>query len=303
MEPCKYVLAGDETAENLRLSTILKRVFGKANVARILELRHLDPVLREHQNSPIVVCFDLFSFDLLEATAEVDRVRTAHPKVVFNLYLDPNEYRQRAVEIPLAWRARFDHYFKLFKEPAEVEYEPIVRASLRPSRDEALQNLTHDPVRLTPAFQKGLFGSVATNGTEMNAPTAFVSYARNDWPGFVSRLVADLTAGAHRVWVDQNFVVGGDDWMDAIGEALQECDTLLLVLSPEAVSSRYVKMEYRYFFNQGKPIIPILYRPVDRMPFELATLQYVDFARADRVNAYSTLVDLLSRRTEPRVGS
>lgn len=88
--------------------------------------------------------------------------------------------------------------------------------------------------------------------------------------------------------------------MDAIGEALQVCDTLLLVLSPDALGSRYVKMEYRYFFRQGKPIIPIVYRQVDRMPFELATLHYIDFAQGDRAKAYSMLVDILSRRrTEP----
>src|SRR5207247_1909077 len=88
----------------------------------------------------------------------------------------------------------------------------------------------------------------------------------------------------------------GADWMDAIGEALPVCDTLLIVLSPDALGSKYVKMEYRYFFRQGKPIIPIVYHHVDRMPFELATLHYIDFAQGDRTRAYSALVDILSRR-------
>jgi hypothetical protein len=210
--------------------------------------------------------------------------------------VDPDEYRRRIDEIPAPWQERFRHYSKTFKEGPDVEYEPIVRASLRASHRRAVYNVTHEPIRLTPVFQKGLLGPEAAGGPAPNLPTVFVSYSRTDWNGFVAGLVADLTRGAHRVWVDQSYVVGGDDWMDAIGEALQVCDTLLLVLSPDALSSKYVKMEYRYFFHQGKPIIPIVYRHVERMPFELASLQYIDFVQGDRTAAYSTLVEILSRR-------
>ena len=69
----------------------------------------------------------------------------------------------------------------------------------------------------------------------------------------------------------------------------------MLVLSPEALSSKYVKMEYRYFFRQEKPIIPILYRQVSEMPFELAMLHYIDFTQGDRARPYSMLLDILSR--------
>ncbi len=128
-----------------------------------------------------------------------------------------------------------------------------------------------------------------------NMPTAFVSYSRNDWQDFVAGLVSDLAQQSQKVWVDQNYIVGGDDWMDAIGEALDVCDTLLLLLSPDALNSKYVKMEYRYFFRQGKPIIPILLRQVAHMPFELATLHYIDFTQGDRAKSYSMLFGILSR--------
>jgi hypothetical protein len=131
-------------------------------------------------------------------------------------------------------------------------------------------------------------------------PTVFISYSKNDWQGFVAGLVSELARESQKVWIDQNYIIGGDDWMDAIGDALQVCDTLLLVLSPEALTSRYVKMEYRYFFRQEKPIIPILYRQVDKMPFELATLHYIDFTQGDRAKSYSTLLSILSRPRAPR---
>jgi hypothetical protein len=295
MEACKYVLVGDENSDNLRLSQILRRAYGEENVARFLELQYLEPFLVTHQGAPIVVCLDLFSFDLKEVTAAVGHIRDTYPTVVFNLYLDQDEYRRRSNELSGYWQDRFRHYFKTFKEGPDVEYEPIARGSLRPSEYEARLNLAHEPIRLTPAFKKGLVEPDASAERALTMPTAFISYSRNDWQGFVAGLVSDLTKGSQKVWVDQNYIAGGDDWMDAIGEALQVCDALLLVLSPDALNSKYVKMEYRYFFRQGKPIIPVLYRQVAQMPFELATLHYIDFTQGDRAKSYSTLVGILSR--------
>jgi hypothetical protein len=233
---------------------------------------------------------------LAEATATVGHIRATYPQVVLNLYQDEDEYSRRAGDLPGDWQGRFRHYFKTFKEGSDVEYEPIVRGSLRPSQNEAVYNMTHEPIRLTPVFKRGLAGPVTDAEPPPNVPTAFISYSRNDWPDFVAGLVSDLTRESQQVWVDQNYIVGGDDWLDAIGEALQVCDTLLLVLSPDALNSKYVKMEYRYFFRQEKPIIPVLYRQVARMPFELATIHYVDFTQGDRAKSYATLLSVLSRR-------
>jgi len=299
MEPCKYVLVGVESTANLRLSQILKQAYGKENVARFLEFQYLERFLGNNPASPIVVCLDLFGFDLKEATETVAHIRNAYPKVVINLYLDQDEYRRRNHELPEQWQDRFRHYFKTFKEDTDVEFEPIVRGSLRPSQNEAMHNMAFDPIRLTPVFKKGLIGPEASVDQPPDTPTAFISYARNDWQGFVAGLASDLARESQKVWIDQNYIVGGDDWMDAIGDALEVCDTLLLVLSPEALTSRYVKMEYRYFFRQEKPIIPILYRQVDKMPFELATLHYIDFTQADRSKSYSTLLSILSRPRGP----
>lgn len=299
MHSCKYALVGDENASNLRLSRILRQVYGKENVARFLEPYYLEPFLANNQKSPIIVCLDLFSFDVREATDTVGHIRDTYPTVVFNLYLDQDEYRRRNHELPKHWQERFDHYYKTFKEDADVEYEPIVRASLRMSQWEARHNIAHEPIRLTPAFKRGVVeldtGSEATQGP----PVAFIAYSKSDWKGFVSGLVSDLSKESQKVWVDQDYITGGDDWMDAIGEALQVCDTLLLVLSPAALTSRYVKMEYRYFFRQEKAIIPILYQRVDQMPFELASLHYIDFTKEDRRESYSNLLRVLSRHRGP----
>jgi len=300
METCRFVLVGDETADNFRLSQILKQVFGRENVTRLLELKPLESFLTAHPNDPIVICLDLLGFDSEEATETIGRVREDFPKAVFHLYLDQDEYKRRSVELSDHWRNRLTHYFKTFKEPADVEFEPIVRGSLRPSILEALHNMSYEPIRLTPVFKRGLIEAKAGAEGKPEMPTAFISYSRKDWPDFVSTLVSGLAKESQNVWIDKDFIEGGDDWMDAIGQALQACDTLLLVLSPDALSSKYVKMEYRYFFRQEKPIIPILCRQVESLPFELATLHYVDFTQEDRVKSFSALLNILSRQRGSR---
>jgi hypothetical protein len=71
--------------------------------------------------------------------------------------------------------------------------------------------------------------------------------------------------------------------------------TLLLVLSPESVNSKYVKMEYRYFFKHDKAIVPILCKTVD-IPFEIATFHYLDFTNLRSPDPYAELDRILSRK-------
>jgi len=295
MEPCKYIIAGEESSDNLRLSQILKQAYGKDNVVRFLDLQSVEPFLINNQVNPVIVCLDLFSFGFREITDFIGYIRNNYPKVVFNLYVDHNEYKLKSKDFPVYWKKRFMHYFKTFKEGADAEYEPVVRASLMPSQNEAMSNMAYEPVRITPVFKKGLVQIPAEVTNKPKSGTSFISYSRDDWNGFVSDLVSDLARDSHKVWVDQDYIFGGDDWLDAIGEALQVCDKLLLVLSPEALNSRFVKMEYRFFFHQEKPIIPILYRNVARLPFELATLQFIDFTKENKLNSYSALFKALSR--------
>jgi hypothetical protein len=91
MEPCKYILAGEESSDNLRLSQILKQAYGKDNVVRFLDLQSVEPFLINHPANPVIVCLDLFSFGFREVTDFIGYVRNNYPKVVFNLYVDHQE--------------------------------------------------------------------------------------------------------------------------------------------------------------------------------------------------------------------
>lgn len=82
-------------------------------------------------------------------------------------------------------------------------------------------------------------------------PAIFISYSRTDIT-FVDRLEADLQARQFRTWVDRRRLEGGLDWLDQIQSAIDQCQMLVLVLSPDAAQSKYVRMEYRYALGTGK---------------------------------------------------
>jgi TIR domain len=293
----RYAVVGLDTPDNFQLAEILRRIRGKDVVARFLELNHVEPFIEKHSDGPLVVFFDLFGFDVLEGTNFIGQVRERHPKAVFTLYVDKSEFQANRDELPAHWGDRLRHYYKLYKEDdPEIQFEPAVRAALQRADWEATHNIANEPIRLTPVFERGLSGTEPNRNERPDGNIAFVSYARCDWDGFVFRLVSDLVKEPHRLWTDQDYLIGGDDWMDAIGQALQICDTLLLILSPDSINSKYVKMEYRYFLKQDKPIIPILYRRIHNLPFELVTLQHIDFTRTDHQKSYQQLVRVLSRR-------
>lgn len=88
----------------------------------------------------------------------------------------------------------------------------------------------------------------------------FISYSRRDQE-FVTRLAADLDTQITGVWFDQSTIQVGQKWHAEIMDGIRECRAFILVLSPDAAESRYVREEVNKALELGKPIIPVLYRP------------------------------------------
>lgn len=107
----------------------------------------------------------------------------------------------------------------------------------------------------------------------------FISYSRTD-STFVDRLERDLLNYGFHPWVDRSEIPGGKDWMKEIQRAIDDCQVLLVVLSPDAVASEYVPMEYRHALRKKKQTIPLDYRPVQDVPMDLPGLQWVNFQNA-----------------------
>jgi hypothetical protein len=65
---------------------------------------------------------------------------------------------------------------------------------------------------------------------------------------------------------------------------------MILILSPDALDSRYVRLAYRYFINREKPVIPLLYEPVDTLPPELDNMGIVTYDHGDQKRSFKRLI-------------
>ena len=291
---CRLFVVGPESIPNMLLAHTLKAVVGSNKVSRYLELSDMYQHAAESKERSIVIFFDLLEYDLAEATTYIGKIRKEHPVCVFVLYLDKQEFTQRKHELPPAWIDRLELYFRLYKVSDDAAFEPVVRHIIQMAINEANNNLK-DEWQYSKGFEAGMIGSSAHP-----SQFVFVSYARENWHDFVEGFTTKLQSSNVNLWVDQHLLFGGDDWMDSIGEALDKCKILTLIISPDALESRWVKMEYRYFLNNDKTIIPILYKPVQKLPFELAALQYFDFSKPPTDSMYGQLVTTLRKyMTQP----
>jgi TIR domain/Photosynthesis system II assembly factor YCF48 len=122
------------------------------------------------------------------------------------------------------------------------------------------------------------------------APTAFFSYSRED-SEFVLRLAADLKATGANIWLDQLDITPGQRWAHAVQDALNNCQRLLVILSPASVNSTNVDDEVTFGLEEHKTVIPVFYRDC-KVPFQLRPFEYVDF-RTDYDRGLKTLLTTL----------
>ena len=104
----------------------------------------------------------------------------------------------------------------------------------------------------------------------------FLSYAQSD-RHLAETLARDLTVAGFAVWSDQE-VMPGDNWARKVGEALDESEAMVVIVSPAAAKSEWVRREVE--FALGSPryagrLIPIVAKPTDEMPWILDRLRPV----------------------------
>lgn len=106
----------------------------------------------------------------------------------------------------------------------------------------------------------------------------FISYSHED------RLIAEMLSqrinqiGFH-TWIDFAGIKGGDEWRQSIDEALEHSSAFLILLTPEATVSRWVKYELRRALDHKLRIIPLMIRNC-ALPDEIEHLHYVDFLQS-----------------------
>ncbi len=145
----------------------------------------------------------------------------------------------------------------------------------------------------------------ATSRAAQGSGIVFISYSRSD-SEFVDKLEDDLLGERFKTWVDRRKLEGGQVWDAEIERAIERCQLLLVVLSPDALQSRWVRQEYVYAMKRNKLVIPIIYHPCQSVPRKLARLQLLDFKAGLNFDAkyrfaFGQLVARLDAIALPRV--
>ncbi|MFI5959933.1 Hsp70 family protein, partial [Cryptosporangium sp. NPDC051539] len=101
----------------------------------------------------------------------------------------------------------------------------------------------------------------------------FLSYARAD-ADYARGLAEHLEASGIPVWWDQELTTG-PSWVQEIERRIDACTAFLVVLTPEALQSRWVRAEIHRASEAGKEMIPLMLRTTP-MPLQLQDAQYED---------------------------
>ncbi len=86
-------------------------------------------------------------------------------------------------------------------------------------------------------------------------PYIFISYARLDKDKVYAEIKRFNEAGFH-VWYDEG-ITPGNEWSDAIAEALAKCAVFVVLLTPTSAPREAVLNEISFALDEGKPFLAI----------------------------------------------
>ena len=122
----------------------------------------------------------------------------------------------------------------------------------------------------------------------------FISYTRNDL-NRAQELEQALSAHGVGVWRDQHSLYGGELWPKKLGEAIADCEAVLLLWSAQSAKSHFVEFEWTTALALKKTVIPLLLDETT-LPPALAAINGVFFQPLDE----ATLKVLAALPTAPQ---
>ena len=111
----------------------------------------------------------------------------------------------------------------------------------------------------------------------MSDKKVFISYSRRD-TSFAEQLTQELMQNGADVWFDQLSIEAGSAWDSSIDQAIDNADTMLLLLSKASVTSENVLDEVAFALEENKTIVPVLLEPCE-VPFRINRLTKYDLTK------------------------
>src|SRR5262249_12406525 len=107
----------------------------------------------------------------------------------------------------------------------------------------------------------------------------FISYSRKDSAAFADELLAGLEVAGFAPFLDRHDIEPGAPWEARPGGLIAQSDTVVFVVSPEAVKSERCRWEVDRTIELSKRLLPVIFKPVPEhdIPEKLRRLQFVRF--------------------------
>src|SRR6266487_2285314 len=107
----------------------------------------------------------------------------------------------------------------------------------------------------------------------------FISYSRKDSTAFVDELVLGLEDRGFEPILDRHDIKPGEPWEERLGGLIEQSDTVVFVVSPEAVKSERCTWEVDRTIELSKRLLPVIFKsvPDHDIPEKLRRLQFVRF--------------------------
>jgi formylglycine-generating enzyme required for sulfatase activity len=142
----------------------------------------------------------------------------------------------------------------------------------------------------------------ALSDAESGVPKAriFISYSRKDMV-FVDRLETALKARGFEPLIDRTEIYAFEDWWQRIEALIGGADTIVFVLSPDAIGSEVTLKEVAHAVSLNKRFAPIVCRPAEdsTVPEPLRRLNFIFFDDPARFDANA---DVLAEALETDIG-
>ena len=120
----------------------------------------------------------------------------------------------------------------------------------------------------------------------------FISYSSKD-ELIAQEIKSVLEEAKYEYWMAPESIPAGEDYAESIPAAIESCDAFLLVISENAMASKYVKKELKLAFEHSKPVIPAKIDESKLTPdfkFLLIDTQIIEVA-----SPYSELADAIEK--------
>jgi hypothetical protein len=108
----------------------------------------------------------------------------------------------------------------------------------------------------------------------------FISYSRKD-EDFAQELLVGLQIAGFEPYLDKHDIAAGEEWEQRLGRLIEAADTVVFVISPDAMASDRCAWEVNRTVELKKRLLPIVFRRVEEAQVapRLKQLNYIFFDR------------------------